>query len=304
MAYTYVMTRADGGIDDKGIRKYTSRWLVQTDGPIGPASVATLVPNDRGDSWVCGTDTDTYATLKRKNATMVELGTWEVVCEYDNLPSDVGLTTTGSEPGSPTGSPMQGGADVAPTDRPWHVQIDTVEVEVPLVTDVVTGENVAASNGQVFDPPITVPSYRPQITITGYKALGSDSYANVALYTGKVNDGSWMGFADQTVLCKKYSIQTQYDHGAWFWQKTVVLEIKHDKWNPVRVLDQGSSYLQDTNTSKPPQAIKDQNGQPTGGGVYALNGAGKPLSVDDINAGSFSYREFNAYITESFASIL
>jgi hypothetical protein len=262
-------------------------------------------------SWAAGSDLDLTALLKKKSARMTGQQdggwVWEVTCEYDSAPFD--QNQGGS---SPSGQPGQ--SQTQPDQRPWQIEFGSVKTTKLLTKDAQNaatkyvkadgtlvanaGVEVAASNDQPFDPPPEVPSFHPQITITAYKAIGAESFANVSLYTNKVNDGVWQGFADATVLCTEYKLQSQYEHGSWWWQKTVVLEVQpDDPWNPIVILDAGTVYKE--SAAKPPQPILDASGNPVTSPV-PLNGLGMPLNAN----GDLVYQAVNGYKKLSFAAII
>jgi len=299
MAYEWrELPTREGSIDEKLIRHYSRSFQVLVDSPTyGPGEVAALVPLNMFASWAAGSDIDITALLKKKTSRMTGQQdggwVWEVVCEYDSAPFDQG--TGGSSSESPSGQPGQ--SQTQPDARPWTIEFGSVKTTKLLAKDVVTDQVVAASNGQPYDPAPEIPAHHPQITITAFKAINADSMANVSTYTNKVNQGVWQGFADQTVLCTEYKLSSQYEHGSWWWQKTVVLEVNPDApWNPILILDAGTVTRK--SMTEPFVPIADGTGQPVTSPVPLLNGQPLPFGSEP------QYLPFNGYFKTSFANII
>lgn len=289
--------RSGKGDYGAGTREYTRTFLVRSDVVNDtPDSVAAAVPIAAFASY----PTDLLAWLKSKEATQRtdDRSLWDVVLHYDYQP-----LSTGQDDGSGgggTGDPGQGGADVQPDLRPPTISIDTIELERPWVQDVITNADIVASNGQPFDPPATRTVYHPLVTITVYKAMGADSYANMLTYVNKVNDGAWFGFGDQRVLCRKYKLESELITGhGWFWKKTLELEIEPDNpWNPQKILDQGT-YERFSMNTPPYKVILDETGNPITSPV-PLDGSGHRLAPGN----PLVYLDFNKYKKQNFAAII
>lgn len=289
-------------VDQKGVRTYTRTFQVRMDDADGdPLDVAGVV----GIGLYVAYPTDSIAYVRSIKATQEQHSPhwWSVEYEYSNAPLEQG--SSGSTGGGPSGSPGSGNATVSPEARVWNVSMDAVEVAEPLLRDLLTSEVVAASNGQPFDPPVTVPTYRPQITFEGYKTLASDNYGRAATYVGCVNDAVWLTFAAQTVLCKKYQLQSQYEHGAYYWKKTVVVEIKWNGWNPICVMDAGT-YERKINSSD--ESVRYvpilDAGQPVNAPV-PLDGDGKRLArITSAGFNEVQYRCYTGYPICTFSGIL
>lgn len=296
--------------DDKGVRSYTRTFRVVVDDPNeGPYSVASYVGINFGDRWGAG-ETDNTAYMRSASCRPVSGlndEVWEVTFNYSNAPLDQNIAGPLDGDGAPTdpdpdADPGQSNQDVAPEDRPWMVSIDQVSLSVPLLYDAITGDPVTASNGQPYSPPFEVEAYRTQLTITGFKAIADDSYSNSSFYENKVNTATYWGFGADVLLVRKYALQSQKEHNSAYWAKTVVLEVNLEKWNPVKLLDQGTHYIP-SDTSKPPQQILDLTGAPATSPM-PLDGSGRPLSASEILAGHYHFREFNRYKRVSFSTLL
>jgi hypothetical protein len=138
------------------------------------------------------------------------------------------------------------------------------------------------------------------ITITAWKPIGSETFANVAEYTNSVNDGVWLGFNDQCVRCTEYKLTTQYEQGNWYWQKVVSFLISETPYNPVKILDAGTfekKYITGGGQKNAP--ILDGTGQPITSPV-PLNGTGEALTPGD----PYFYHEFIGYRKLDWAGIV
>lgn len=295
MAYEYREISKEGYFD-KGIRHYTRTYQVITDTPaLGPGQVAALTPDLLYQSWVSGTEVDPWALLKKKSAKMINDNSghfWEVVCEYDSEPFE---QNQGGQ--NPSGGPTDNN-QTQPDLRPWQIEFGSNKTTKLMAKDL-DGKAVAASNGQPFDPPVEVPYPRPTITITAYKAIGADSFANVALYTNSINAGVWLGFAAKRVLCTEYKLQSQYEQGAWWWQKTVSFEIYDEDLNPVKVLDAGTFERKSENGTLKYVPILDPTGNPVTSPVpLDLAGHALPANQDP------KYLEFKCYREVNWANII
>jgi hypothetical protein len=295
MAYEIRSVSVDGSFD-KGIRHYTRTYKVWTDSTMaGPGQVATLAPDILYAGWSHGTEVDNWALCKKKSARCLSEADggflWTVTAEYDSEPFEQAQNGT-----SPSGGPSDP-AQTTPTARPWQITFSSNKVTKLLGPEDLAGVSVVASNGQPFDPPPEIPYARPTITIVAYKAIGADSLANVALYVNSINAGAWQGFNAKRCMCTDYQLQSQFEQGAWYWQKTVTIEIYDEDLNPVKVVDAGT-YEQESaglGTYKP---ILDATGNPISSPV-PLDGAGHKLTAPPLQ-----YREFTGYREVNWANII
>jgi hypothetical protein len=297
---SYGMVHQDAAVDNKGIRRYIEVYQVITDAlNEDPATVSAYVP---GNTFTTVYANDVLARLKKKTPYQGDVNSqgghvWEVTLEYDSEVDFVDAGTVGASGAAPAGSPGGAASSVAPNLRPAQLTIDSIEVR-ELRTKDFDDAAITNSAGAPFVPPLEVSVYHPLLTITNFKSIGSETYDNTVTYTGKVNLGAWWGRDAGTALCKKYSLQTQYEHGAWYWAKTVVIEIKAAGWNPIRLLDCGT-YERHSNHQELWSVIRDAEGQPVTEPV-PLNGNGRKLNFGDAPV----YREFTAYEKTSFANII
>lgn len=292
-------------VTDTGVRKYSRTYRMEFDEPTeGPFTAGAAAGLNFWDTWDAG-ETDPAAWLRSASFKQVEdVNGYIYICTYNysNEAAEIGSAGTGSTPGNPGETPGDAGQNQPPEDRPWVVSMDSVEVSVPVEEDAVDGSPIVNTVGQPFDPPLERPNYHLQFTITGFKTWASESWTNCLLYQGKVNNATWWDFGADTLLCKKYGLTTQKEHGTRYWAKTVVLELNVDKWNPTRILNRGTLMLE--SATLPPQPIKDKNGNPISAPV-PLSAAGQPLTGAEIAGGaSFHWIEKNIYKRTSYATIL
>jgi hypothetical protein len=302
----------EGSRDSNGIGTYQEVYevIVDDDDRLSPPGTIALYVT--GDVFTSTYTHDTTARLKKKTATQQQVRedggiVWHVTLDYDSNPTDVGLgSTAGSgSPGTPSGTPGSGSSATVPTARPTQVSVDTVEVE-ELMTKDLDNNPVAASNGQPFNPPIKVTRHRVQLTIVAWKAANAEDYSKPTTYVGKVNNNDWWGFPTETVLCKKYSLVSQYEHGAWYWQKTVVVEINPAGWTYVDVLDAGTYELCSEGDGFVIIPIKDAEGNPVADPV-PLDGEGHALYNSQCvgsGGGEEQYKSFRVYQTADFSSLI
>lgn len=293
---TVTETGRQGGINEKGERNYTTTYKVYTsDIGDGPGTVAAYVPIAVGAAYSTPNEVDIYARLKSKQAALDQQlndggAVWTVTLTYDTLP--FGQGEGGLEPG---GAPNQ--ADVQPDFRPWQISLSTIKTTKLLTEDVNTGAKVVNSVGIPFDPVPEVPDYHPVITITAYKSIFADSYANMLNYVNKVNSAVWYGFPAGVLLCTDYNLQSQYEQNQWWWQKTVTLEVKAEGWNPLEILN--ASTVWQESGSKPLQPILDASGNPVTQPV-PISLAGVPLNAED----DLVFLEFDAYEEVNFVNLI
>ena len=258
--------------------------------------MATLAPDILYQSWRHGSEVDLWALCKKKSARPMGEADggflWQVVAEYDSEPFEQGQGGT-----SPSAGPTDNN-QTSPPSRPWQITFSSNKVSKLLGPEDLDGKAVTASNGQPFDPPPEIPYARPTISITAYKAIGADSLANVALYTNSINAGAWQGFAAKRVMCTEYQLQSQFEQGDWYWQKTVTLEVYDKDLNPVRVVDAGTFEVESAGlgTFKP---FLDSTGNPVSSPL-PLDGNGHKLG----SGGAIQYIDFKGYREVNWANII
>jgi hypothetical protein len=241
--FTARLKSRSGGISDDGHRSYTVVYQVESDSlNVEPDAVEDAV----GIAYYAPYPTDPAARLKRKSVSQEgsELYFHSVTLEYDTKPSpfdkgtaEAGGAATPSEPGTNSGA-------TPPNLRPWVVKWGSVQTEVPLEKDRTvndeypTGKPVVNSAGQPFDPPVMVPSSNPTLTITAFRLLQRSDL--ILVFMDAVNAFPFFGWPPGHARCTSYSVTSQYEQGAFFWQVDVTVEFRKKAWNPIRVLDAGT----------------------------------------------------------------
>lgn len=192
---------------------------------------------------------------------------WIVAASYD---SKIEAT---AQSGGGSGSPGQGGAGPAgraenPLDRPVEWRATTVKAKKAVTTDK-DGEDVKNSAGEFYSPGYERDIALGQIVAT--KNYEEYPFLDLLDLVEKVNDGEWYGFAEKTVKIDQVDAQSMYENGVSFVRVTWTFLYNPDGWNPTRILDRGTFYLDGANKRK----FVDADGNPLAEGL--LNGAGGQL---------------------------
>jgi hypothetical protein len=298
MAVTeYKELSRSGSIDEQGYRTYRREFLVTTDNPLdGPLTVAAGVPVPFYSVYNLGDgEVDIYARCKKQDATPIpgELYLWKFTCDYDSKPMDFNVGSNGAmTPASdqePTPQNQQ-----APNLRPWMIKFGSTQVEEAITTDYSTpSKRIVASNGQPFDG-LSVTRSIAQFTVTGWTV--APGFDKVQTYVNTVNDGAFLGFAENTLKCVDYQVQSVFEQNAYFYQRDITIQIAQTDWD-IRVLDAGT--YQKVSNSKPNEAIKDSTGNPVDSPV-PLNGSGIKLEPGN----PLVYLLFKGYPKRNFNTIV
>lgn len=301
MSFEYREIAREGSIDEVGKRVYKRTFQVITDDPgDGPGIIASCVPTVLWEAYNTGQELDLLARLKRKSARQVNSNGdgffWIVECEYDTEPVAQGTEDTGSDPAQPQ--------QTTPDSRVPTIEFGSEKTDKIVRKDIINDHDVVASNGQPFDPPLTVQAPWPTFTISCYKTIPSENFGNITTYTGSINAGAFKGFAAKKVLCTEYKLTSQFEQGAWYWKKDVSFKVNPDTtWNPVKVLDCGTFEKtgSEGNPDDPPRfrPILDPTGNPINAPV-PLDGNGRKLAFGQ----PLVYLDFNAYREVNWANII
>jgi hypothetical protein len=289
-----------GSVDIKGQREYTRNFLVEmallSDSPPatwGAGFSPTILRYDPhpGDPQALAVSLDCSPEGD-------DIGFYTVAIKYTTKPFDEGNSS---------GDPKMTDQSVAPPDRPWVINFGATHGTRLLTKDVITGDPVANSAGQPFDPPPEIPSSNLTITVTAYKDFSTfDPVAKVLVYQDAINDANLLMavspattavFPAKTLRCNEYKVGSHSENNQTFWQVDLTLEFKPTGWNPISLLDAGNYYIK--SMSLPPQPMLDLQGNPANGPM-PLDGSGHPL-----NAGAtLVYKDFSGYLQQNFATIL
>lgn len=188
----------------------------------------------------------------------------EVVLDYS---TDVG--TDSVKPTTEAGRDLQaigGGAEAgkpqnyeSPLDEPPTLEWGTQLTSVPLEEDS-RGNPITTSAGEYFDPPIEVDLPLMQIVITRNERQARLGFLN--RFVGAVNSKTWLGLEAGTVKCTDINVSSQYRKGVFYAKVKYQFLVKAierttrndegqlvewiDKWQPMRVIDQGFWYIDKT----------------------------------------------------------
>ena len=159
-----------------------------------------------------------------------------------------------------------------PLLRPAKFAWSTARYPVVVERDK-DGNLIANSAGKPFDPPITRDDIRPVLTVRKNLPLAMIDANFIQAYVDSINQSAWFGFLAGTLLLKDFSAEDAHENGVWFWACTFVFEHKSDKWNPIKVLDQG---FEEAWPGEGWTTILDLSGRPVTRPAL-LNGTGQEL---------------------------
>lgn len=279
-------------VDNKGVRTTTRKFLVTTDlaDPENLAIAAIPVlryshhPTDYGILAL-------GATATRPDDTT--LGVFIVTVDYTSDP--FGKGQQGSDP-------SQSDQSVTPTARPWVITYGSVHVDKVLGPQdrSATPKDVVNSSRQAFEPPIMTPHSHLLITIKAYKDPATYNPASLqSLYQGTINQSGWQGYDPETLRCNELGATSIFDQGQYYWEVNLVIEYNPQRWNPIKVLDQGCVALPSLAPGTQPEPILDKKGNPITTPV-PLDGNGQRLAA----GADLVYLSFNAYDETDWTNIL
>ena len=226
-----------------------------------------------------------------------QVGIYNVKITYTSKPFDDGNTAD---------DPTETDQSVDPPDRPWVFKLSSVHGTKLLGPKDLAGVDVVNSAGQPFDPPPELPCSNLQISVTAYKDISWNAAAAILTYQDSVNNAAFSMvlnptntavFPTATVRCTEYNVQNHSENGEYYWEVNLTLEYRVKPWNPVQILDAGTTYIK--SAALPPQPILDATGNPVSSPV-PLNGAGGVL----LAGAALVYKNFAGYNTANFAAIL
>ncbi len=299
---TYTVGAPDhvsGGIDAKGVRRYTHVYKVESsvinDGPLD-------IINQSPYTYYSAHPSDLLALLKdaRAEQDQQERHFWTLTLNWDT--DRTGQDAGTAQPGMATApaSPGTNNSLTPPNQRPWVLKWGSVQRTKILKTDLSEPpQDVKNSSGQYFDPPVEIPSANPTLHITGWRTDAQP--LKVAIYMNTVNAAAFMNWDAGYARVTSYEITSQYENGAFFYQVDITIEFNSDKWNPIRVLDVGTTIIKtaDETPLNEAQPIKDASGNPITAPVPLDNNGGRlPLGSD------LEFREFQGYQETDFDNLI
>lgn len=291
-------------VDEKGYQKTTRRFIVE-----GTLDTIELNASD-AVADVFGvhhldlhpeSTTMRALTIDTKRINKDTLGWFYVEVNYDSK------TTNDKDSGK---DPSQDQQSVPPDQRPYLVSVDQVEHDkllAPKDMDTVNGPDgtpgqfVVNKANTPFDPPPTIQTSNPVFTIEGYKAIAAMGPANKAnFYANSVNEddynlpGTFGKILAGTGRCKKYGIKQVFENNDYWYKFTIQIEVKADKWNPLRVLNAGCYFIY--SMSAPPQPIIVR-GKPVTKPVALKDDGSGPINAGDAP----NWCEFKAYLEQTWS---
>lgn len=294
----YWEVAGSASVDTKGERTYTRNWKVRT------TNLTDQPPTVWGTGFASVLRYDPYpfdsgALAVSLDATpMTDLGFYEVSIKYTSKPFD---------DGNQSQDPSLNDRSISPPSRPWEITFGATHGTRLLTRDVVTGAAIANSAGQPFDPPPEIPSSNLTIQITAFKNIATfDPVAKVLIYQDRINASNLLMlvspatttvFPAKTLRCNEYKFGSHIENGIAFWQLDLTLEYKWNGWNPISILDCGTTYIK--SGSLPPQPCLDAQGNPVTTPI-PLDGSGRPL----LAGGTLVYLNYSGYVEANFDNIL
>jgi hypothetical protein len=222
-----------GGEQSEGYaRKYTVNFIVDcSDKRDGPQTVLAAEGLPALYSpYAIGNDSDPAAlcvkrTPRLQSRTSDSGNIWTVECEFSTATAE---NQTSEDP------------------TEWLPKISGgfVQFMRPLEQDI-EGNAIATAAGEVFDPRPEQEDSRPTLVVS--KIFTSFDYVFFADYRDKVNSDSWtirgLTFAPDVCKMRNIGFAETFINGESYWEVTAEMEVKPDKWNPRKFLNQGYRAL-------------------------------------------------------------
>jgi hypothetical protein len=222
-----------GNIDDKFTREYMRVFLVKSDTNYDAAfNVRSDVRIPRiWDSYVTVNESDAAALCQKIECEQFadEPQFWKVSCRYSTKIADQTQQTE---------NPLDKPADIS-----WDVEQGQIALDRAVVADSAlsygysySGDLIANSAGDPYDPPVTIEDARMILTITRNEATFSAQLAYD--YTNTINSDDFFGAPAHTWKCEGISGRRRFERNVLFWEVTYKF-----KWNPntwkLKILDAG-----------------------------------------------------------------
>lgn len=120
----------------------------------------------------------------------------------------------------------------------------------PIDRDI-DGEAITNSAKQSFDPPITREVY--DLVLRYVRNERNFNHRHASEYKGAINSDSFLGFAEELVMCTVFDGQKIYDETRGdYYQVTYEFQIRYDGWKR-RVLDEGFAEKIGTDDDNKPE---------------------------------------------------
>ncbi len=258
---------------------------------VDPDAIYEDGPFAIGGPYTCDGTTDYACTCSKVSITEdpAKNTVYRVSYEFDTTSPD------NKGQGSGSGSGNEGSAADEEDPLKWAPRYAgrTEEHQVVMYKDK-AGKAVMNSAGKPFAQPVMEDKSRFAITVTR-----NEPFADVpkyVQYVDCVNSTTWWGHAPGIALLKSIAPTWQWER----WKKGVrcYCEVSYffvfdrDKWNPLKVVDQGCVYLENVGEGNYKEVVpRDKNGIPYSSPVF-LNGGGGKLDEAAAKAGNVVYLEF------------
>lgn len=296
----YYLVNKSTTINERGERQRTITYMVWDESTsFDDADAIAAIPIYRR---VTRHPDDANAIANTADAKQVNgsLGLWQVDYNFSSAPLDSGVDSASADPDD-------AGGEVSPELRPWKISSKGLAVVEPMLIDA-QGNVMVASNGQRLEG-CNRTRYDDVITITGYLPKATTDIIAQKKFMGSINNGAWQGWPSKCLLCRDVAFSTTFQFDDRFFEFTAEFQFKTDTddannfktWHPVKYMDRGSYVFE--SMSKPPQAVKDAEGNPTHD-LMPLDGAGQQLTCTQILAEAFVYIDSYPYDEKDWTTFL
>lgn len=261
-------------IDDKGMRRFTRVFVVETDGyDTGPVAVrgAVAVPK-LFDFYNVAGEVDLGARVRKIEPERVDDSLiWEVRVEYSTDAQD------------------EQQADEDPLARPALISTGWSQFTRALEKDLDDKAVVTAAD-EPFDPPVEVDDDQFLLTIQRNEAFLDE--AKILTYRNAVNSDPWR-IAQPKQAKIRITAQRRFENGIEFYEYVYTISFNEEGWQP-SVLHRGM-YVKDGTTRK---LATDKDGQNVTAPVL-LDAAGAQLAI----GGTPVFLDFKGYRERPFAPL-
>jgi hypothetical protein len=258
------------------------------DGPVYIYANATIPK--RGYLYSFGNDGSGYARCKtvalkclggygkEENGETAQYA-WEAVCTFDSAFKE------------PPENPLE-----KETVYSWRQGLK----EVVFDRDAETEKPVTNSAKKKFDPPAMREAADWSLVATRNEPTFDASYANG--FSNRVNGDGFLGAEIGQWKVQGVTADSQWDETIGeYWTISYTFAFREEGWNE-DILDQGRDELVSATVKPHWRPILDAQGAPVAEPVL-LDGAGKPLTPEEIEAGEVEYVSFKRYREATFASL-
>jgi hypothetical protein len=249
---------SSGSADNRGQRKYTRKFSVQTNSVSdGPSVVIDYINTNSAalfSTYSRGNDSDSGSLVESIDVDEDGYLKWLASIRYSTI------------------TPDEQKANENPTLRPADVRWNVKRFNKPMTIDY-NGLTIVNSADDAFDPPLEVEVVRQVLTISRNEGSFNPSLSQE--YANSINSDVWYGAEPGTVLCHPFEAERQYEQNMYFWRVTYQFEFDRDGFYAI-VLDQGFNYYAVGTVAKELKPIRDTQGS-IPSNAQMLNGNGGKL---------------------------